>query len=115
MVASIPWLQSAINSFMNGIKIRYDSSQIPELFHHFKGLIIYLNVVILSGILISRPIMSLVSSAFTSRSVSLLEATKTSEKENIKNKVKKKNIRYYSIYHFIYLANETDTLNGWAS
>jgi len=40
---------------MNGIKIRYDCSQMSELFHHFKGLIIYLNVVILSGILISRP------------------------------------------------------------
>jgi len=59
--------------------------------------------------------MSLVCSAFTSRSVSLQEATKTSEKENTTNKVKKKNVRYYSIYHFISLANETFTLNGWAS
>jgi hypothetical protein len=59
--------------------------------------------------------MSLVFSAFTSRSVSLLDATKTSEKENITNKVKKKNVRYYSIYHFISLSNETATLNGWAS
>jgi hypothetical protein len=58
--------------------------------------------------------MSLVFSAFTSRSVSLLEATKTSEKENTTNKAKNKNVRH-SIYHFISLANETFTLNGWAS
>jgi hypothetical protein len=59
--------------------------------------------------------MSLVFSAFTSRSVSLLGAIKTSEKENTTNKVKKKNVRYYSIYHFVSLTSETFTLKGWAS
>jgi len=100
---------------MNGIKIRYDCSHISEMFHNFKGLIIYLNVVILSGILFSRPDHVLSFLSIYVSSVSLLETTKTSEKESTTNKVKKKNVRYYSIYHFISITNETFTLNGWAS
>jgi len=47
MVASIPWLQSAFNFFMNEILIFYNFSQIFEFSHTFKGLISYLCIVIL--------------------------------------------------------------------
>ena len=40
MITSIPWLQSALNFSLNRILIRYDCSQIFELFHPFKGTII---------------------------------------------------------------------------
>jgi len=36
---SIPWLQSALTFFINGILICKDCSQIPQLFHLFKGFI----------------------------------------------------------------------------
>jgi hypothetical protein len=54
MIASIPRLQSALNFFVNGVLIRYGCSQIFEFFHPFKGFIIYLYVVIVYCILISR-------------------------------------------------------------
>ena len=37
MIASIPWLQSALIFFLNRILICCDSSQIFELFHPFNG------------------------------------------------------------------------------
>ena len=54
-MASIPWLQSALNFFMKEILIRQACSQIFNLFHCFKGFITYLYVDILSCILISSP------------------------------------------------------------
>jgi hypothetical protein len=54
MIASIPQIQSALNFFMNGSLIHWGCSQILELFHPFKGCIIYLYVVILSCMLVSR-------------------------------------------------------------
>lgn len=47
MVASIPWLQSAFNLFVNEILIFYYFSQILEFSHTFKWLISYLCIVIL--------------------------------------------------------------------
>ena len=52
MTASIPWLQSALNFIMNGILIWHGCFQISGLSHPFRGFIIYLNVVILSCILV---------------------------------------------------------------
>ena len=37
MTAGIPWLQSALNFFLNRISIRYGCSQIFEPFHPFKN------------------------------------------------------------------------------
>jgi len=54
MIASIPWLQSALNFFLNRILISYSCSQIFELFHLFKGTIINLYIVTPPCILISR-------------------------------------------------------------
>jgi hypothetical protein len=39
MMTSIPWLQSALYSFMNGILICWGCSQILELFHPVKGFV----------------------------------------------------------------------------
>jgi len=72
MTASIPWLQPALNFFLNGILIHEYCSLISATFHPFKGTIINL-------ILWPRPefwyrdmIMHLVLSAFTSRSDQVL-------------------------------------------
>jgi hypothetical protein len=54
MIASIPWFQSALNSFMNEILICYDCLHVFKLFHSFKRFIAYLCVPILSCFLISR-------------------------------------------------------------
>jgi hypothetical protein len=53
MIASIPWIQSALNFFLNIILIRWGCSQIFELFHPLKGTIINLHNVN-SPFLISR-------------------------------------------------------------
>ena len=52
--SSIPWLQSALYFFLNGILIRRVCSQISKLFHTFKGTIINPYTVTSSCILISR-------------------------------------------------------------
>jgi len=39
MTASIPWLQSALNFFLNRILICYGCSRMSELFHPFEGFI----------------------------------------------------------------------------
>ena len=54
MIASITWLQSALNFFLNRILICKDCSQICELFYHFKRTIISLYTVTSSCILTSR-------------------------------------------------------------
>ena len=54
LIASIPSLQSALNFFLNRILIRLVCSQIYELFHPFKGIIINLYIVMSSCILILR-------------------------------------------------------------
>jgi hypothetical protein len=56
MIASIPGLQSALCYFMNGISIRQGCSQISEIIDPSTGYLIYLYVVILSFILISRQV-----------------------------------------------------------
>ena len=51
MVASNPWVQPALNFFMNSVLICCTCSKIFELGHIFEGFIISLYVVILSCIL----------------------------------------------------------------
>ena len=46
IIASIPWLQSALNFFMNRILICLGCSQIFEVFHPFKGFITYIHIYI---------------------------------------------------------------------
>jgi hypothetical protein len=53
-IASIPWLQSALNFFLNRIFICKRCSPKCELFHPFKGTIAYNHAVILSCVLVSR-------------------------------------------------------------
>jgi len=54
MIASIPWIQSALNLFMSGILICQGFPQIFELFHPFEGTTINLYIVILSCVLLSK-------------------------------------------------------------
>jgi hypothetical protein len=54
MKASIPWIQSVLNFFLNRILIYEGFSQIFELFHPFKETIISLHTVTSSCVLISR-------------------------------------------------------------
>ena len=54
MIASIPWLQSALNFFLNRILICQGCCQTFELFHSFKGSIINLYIVTSPCILILR-------------------------------------------------------------
>jgi hypothetical protein len=54
MIASIPWLQSALNFFLNRIFVCLGRSQIFELFHPCKGTIFDFYIVISFCILISR-------------------------------------------------------------
>jgi hypothetical protein len=53
MIASIPWLQSALNFIMNGTLIRSGRSQISELFHSFEGFFIIPYIVTSSCSLVS--------------------------------------------------------------
>ena len=54
VITSIPWLQSALHFFLNGVLICYSCYQIFELFSPFEGTIINLYILNLSCILISR-------------------------------------------------------------
>jgi hypothetical protein len=54
MIASISFLQSAFNLFLNRILIHYGCSQIFELLNPFKGNIISFYIVTLLRILLSR-------------------------------------------------------------
>jgi hypothetical protein len=54
MIASVSWLQSALNFFMNANLICSRCSKISELFHRFSGYVTCLYVVILSSILFTR-------------------------------------------------------------
>jgi len=76
MIVGGPWLQSALDFFMNGILICYGCSQISVMFHYFKGFITCLYVVILSCMLVSDMTTYLVFSTCTSKPVSLLATTK---------------------------------------
>jgi hypothetical protein len=75
MIASIPWLQSALNFFLNRIMIHFGCSQIFELFNAFKGNI---NTVTSSYILVSRHDLVLNIINIYSFPVSLLATTKQS-------------------------------------
>ena len=78
MIASIPWLQSALNFLQNRILICLNCSQIFELLHPFKGTIINLHTVTFPAFWSRDMAMYLVLSTFTSSPIFLLATIKAS-------------------------------------